>query len=108
MKTGWAAVKLAIAGFVVPYMFVFSPELLLINTAALDGIRVCIGACMGVLLIAVAVEGYFMTKVFVPLRIIALGGAFLLIDSRPITDIIGLAIFIGVIVIQWLLSKKRA
>jgi TRAP-type uncharacterized transport system fused permease subunit len=63
---------------------------------------------MGVFLIAAAVEGYFMTKVVVLLRIIALGGAFLLIDSKLITDLIGLAIFIGVIVIQWALSKKRA
>ena len=108
MKTGWAAVKLAIAGFIVPFMFVFSPQLLLIDTAALQGIRVCIGACMGVLLIAASVEGYFMTKVVIPLRIISLAGAFLLIDSSPVTDIIGLVIFIGVIAIQWMLSKKRA
>jgi TRAP transporter 4TM/12TM fusion protein len=108
MKTGWAAVKLAIAGFIVPYMFVYSPELLLIDTGVFHGIRVCIGACMGVLLIASAVEGYFLTRMAIPLRIISLAGAFLLIDSGLMTDLIGLVILIGVTAIQWVLAKKRA
>ncbi|MDR2111964.1 MAG: TRAP transporter permease, partial [Candidatus Accumulibacter sp.] len=81
MKTGFASVKLALAGFIVPFMFVYSPQLMLIETTWGEGIRVVIGACIGVLLIGVAVEGYLFTKVNIVLRLIAFASALCLIDS---------------------------
>jgi len=107
MKTGFAAVKLAIAGFIVPFMFIYSPQLLLIDTTLLEGIRVIIGACMGVFLIGVAVEGYLFTKAHILLRILAFGCALLLIDSGLFTDMIGLCGLIILVLIQYLLSKKN-
>ena len=55
MKTGVASVKLAIAGFIVPFMFVFSPQLMLIDTTLLEGIWTTTTACIGVFLLAVGV-----------------------------------------------------
>ena len=107
MKTGFAAVKLAIAGFIVPFMFIYSPQLLLIDTTLLEGIRVIIGACMGVFLIGVAVEGYLFTKVNILLRILAFGCALLLIDSGLFTDMIGLCGLVVLVLIQYLLAKKQ-
>jgi TRAP transporter 4TM/12TM fusion protein len=106
MKTGFAAVKLAIAGFIVPYMFVFSPQLLLIDTALLEGIRVVIGACVGVFMIATAVEGYLFTAINPLLRIISFVGAVCLIDSGIYTDMIGAVILIVLIAIQRFYSQK--
>ena len=106
MKTGFAAVKLAIAGFIVPFMFIYSPQLLLIDTTLLEGIRVIIGACMGVFLIGVAVEGYLFTKVNILLRVLAFGCALLLIDSGLLTDLMGLAGLVVLVLIQYLLGKK--
>ena len=107
MKTGFSAVKLATAGFIVPFMFVYSPELLLINTTLLDGIRVVTGACMGVFLIGVAVEGYLFTKVNPFFRILAFGCAFGLIDSGVVTDLIGLAGLVLIVLIQYFLAKRE-
>jgi TRAP transporter 4TM/12TM fusion protein len=114
MRTGFASVKLALAGFIVPFMFVYSPELMLIFPAEvtatwrwIDGIRVVIGACLGVALIGVAVEGYLFTKVNLLLRLIAMACAFCLIDSGWQTDLIGLAGLILVVGVQYFLDKKE-
>jgi TRAP transporter 4TM/12TM fusion protein len=107
MKTGFSSVKLAIAGFIVPYMFIYSPQLLLIDTSIFEGIRVAIGACVGVLMIAVAVEGYFFTKVHPVLRIAAAAGSVCLIDSGLTTDLIGLVILVGLVLVQRYLAIKE-
>jgi TRAP transporter 4TM/12TM fusion protein len=107
MKTGFAAVKLAIAGFIVPYMFVFSPQLLLIDTGFLEGIRVTVGACVGVFMIAAAVEGYLFTTINPLLRIISFVGAMCLIDSGLYSDIIGAVILVMLIVLQRFQAQKR-
>ncbi|MDR1885480.1 MAG: TRAP transporter permease [Synergistaceae bacterium] len=106
MKTGFAAVKLAIGGFIVPYMFIYSPQLLLINTSFFEGVRVAIGACFGVFMIASAVEGYLFTRINPLLRIVSFMGALCLIDSGLYTDAIGVAILAALILIQRLLSKR--
>ena len=107
MKTGFAAVKLAIAGFIVPFMFIYSPQLLLIDTTFLEGVRVTIGACFGVFLIGVAVEGYLFTKVNILLRLVAAGGALALIDSGIHTDLAGLGILVLLTAYQYFSAKKE-
>jgi TRAP transporter 4TM/12TM fusion protein len=106
VKTGFASVKLAIAGFIVPYMFIYSPQLLLVDTTLLEGIRVTIGACIGVFMIATTVEGYLFTKMNWLLRIASFCGSLCLIDSGIITDAIGVAVLVGMILIQRFLLKK--
>jgi TRAP transporter 4TM/12TM fusion protein len=100
IKTGFMSVKLAIAGFIVPFMFVYSPQLLLVDTSFMEGIRVAIGACLGVFMIAVAVEGYIFTNMNWFIRIVTAGGALCLIDSRIITDVIGILVLVALIVFQ--------
>ena len=107
MKTGFASVRLALAGFIVPFMFVYSPELMLIDTTLGEGARVVIGACMGVLLIGMAVEGYLFTRVPILLRIVAMVSAFCLIDSGIYSDMLGLVGFLLVIGGQYFLHKKE-
>ena len=108
MKTGWASVKLALAGFILPYMFVYNPQLLLIDTPVLQGIQVAITAAVGVFLISVAVEGFLYQKVNIVLRVLSLVGAYLLIDSGLITDIVGIVIFAAVLILQKTMSRKSA
>ena len=91
MKTGWQSVRLALAGFIVPFMFVYNPQLLLEQVTWLTGIQVVATACAGVVLIAAAVEGYLCGRMNIGLRLIAGVGAFLLIDSGLVTDIAGIA-----------------
>lgn len=107
MKTGVVSIKLALAGFIIPYMFVYNNSLLLIDTSFIQGIQVAITACVGVFLISAAVEGHLYTKVNIVIRAIMLVGAFLLIDSGLITDIIGIGTLIFTVFIQKMLMKKQ-
>lgn len=104
MKTGVASVKLAIAGFIVPFMFVYAPQLMLINTTLAEGAWVAASACVGVFLIAVSVEGYLFTRMAAWLRVVAAAGALLLIKPGFETDAIGLAVLL--LVLFW--QKKKA
>ena len=108
MKTGVASVKLAIAGFIVPFMFVYAPQLMLINTTLAEGAWVAASACVGVFLIAVAVEGYLFTPMAAWLRVIAGAGSLLLIKPGMETDVIGLVVLILTVLVQKKKSKSAA
>ncbi len=105
MKTGWMSVKLAIAGFIVPYMFVFNPGLLLENVNFFSGVWILITSVIGVFLISVAAEGFLFVKAPVLLRAVAAGTSLLLINSDPISDIVGLVLCAGIIVVQRVLAR---
>jgi len=107
MKTGFASVKLAIAGFIVPFMFVYSPQLLLIDTTFFEGLRTTVGACIGVFMIGVAIEGFLFTRVHILLRLLAFGCALLLIDSGWSTDLMGLAGFAVLLAFQHIMAKRH-
>ena len=100
MKTGVASVKLAIAGFIVPFMFVYAPQLMLIDTTFAEGAWVATSACVGVFLIAVAVEGYLFAPMAAWLRVIAAAGSLLLIKPGVETDAIGLAVLVLIVLLQ--------
>ena len=108
MKTGWQSVRLALAGFIVPFMFVYNPPLLLENVTLLTGIQVVVTACAGVVLIAAAAEGYLCGRMNVFLRLLAGVGAFLLIDSSLVTDIGG-AVCLAVIILaqKFIFHRKK-
>ena len=108
IKTGWASVKLALAGFILPYMFVYNTDLLLLDTPLAKAIQVAVTAAVGVFLISTAVEGFLFTKVNIVLRIASLIGAYLLIDSGLVTDIAGIVICAVVFVFQKAAAKKSA
>ena len=107
MKTGWQSVRLALAGFIIPYMFMYNPQLLLENVTLLSGIQVVITSCIGVVMIAAAVEGYLFGNLGWLLRIASMAGALLLIDSKTITDVIGIALLVIVIAYQKLVYQRK-
>ncbi|MCI8990167.1 MAG: TRAP transporter permease [Lawsonibacter sp.] len=107
MKTGWQSVRLALAGFIVPFMFIYNPQLLLENVTILSGIQVVLTSCIGVVLIAAFVEGYLFGRMHVVLRLVSAAGALLLIDSRPITDVIGIACLVIIILAQKLVFHRH-
>ena len=88
-------------------MFVYSPQLMLIDTSFFEGMRVTIGACIGVFMIGVAVEGYLFTRVNILLRLLSAGGALALIDSGVHTDMAGIVVLIVLLASQHFLAKRR-
>jgi TRAP-type uncharacterized transport system fused permease subunit len=107
METGYQSVKLAIAGFIVPYMFVYNNSLLLINTGWLQAILVLVTSVIGVFMIGVAAEGYLMRRVNPFLRVALLFGAFMLISENVYQDILGLSILAVVIFAEKFLKIKK-
>ncbi len=107
MKTGWQSVRLALAGFIVPFMFVYNKALLLEGVTLITGVQVVITACAGVVLIAAAVEGYLLGRMNIVLRLIAGVGAFLLIDSRLVTDIAGVVCLAVILLSQKFIFNKQ-
>lgn len=106
MKTGVVSVKLALAGFIVPYMFVFNQQLMLENVTLFTGIQVVITACVGVFLIAVAAEGFLFVRVNWLFRGASLVAALLMIDSGILTDVAGLGLFAAILAYQYFKGKR--
>lgn len=105
-KTGFQAVKLALAGFVVPYIFAFSPQLLMIDSTPFTTILAVITAIVGVIALGSSVEGYMIEKLNFVFRIGMGASAILLMIPGLSTDIIGLIIFAGVIFIKKMGKKN--
>ena len=108
IKTGINASKLAIAAFLIPYMFVLNPQLLLINTTGPEIVQITITSLIGMFGIGIAMEGYIMGMVNPILRIAFLMGGLALIDPGLYTDLIGMAVIGLGILYQWYKSKKTA
>lgn len=92
-RTGVESTKLAISAFIIPYMFVLSPELLMIDTTWTYLIWVVVTAFIGMLAISAGVVGFWKRKLFWYERIAALGAGLCLIYPESISDIIGLIVF---------------
>lgn len=107
MRTALEATKLAVGAFIVPYMFVYNPAMLLINTNAFEIITIIISALIGMFGISAALEGYVFRKTYVFERILFGLAGLLLIFPEPITDIIGFVVITALVVFQYI-QKKRA
>ena len=91
-KTGVQACKLGITAFLMPFMFVYNPALLM-QGSPIDVIRALITCMIAGIALSSAVEGYlFHRKINAVLRILNFAAALLLIDQGFVTDIAGLAI----------------
>lgn len=105
MATALQATKIAIAAFIIPYMFVFNPEMLLIGTTWSNVILIIVSALIGMFGLGAALEGYTFTHCR-PLTRVLLGGAgILLILPGLQTDIIGFSIIVVVLAAQVVAQK---
>ncbi|WNK20027.1 TRAP transporter permease [Halomonas piscis] len=102
--TGFQAMRLAVAGFVVPYMFVFAHSMLMIDASVGDILLVVATGVVGVLLLAVAVEGYLRRPLNVFWRLLAGSGALALIFPGLISDLVGALVAGGLL----LLARREA
>ncbi len=108
MKTGLNATKLAIAAFIVPYIFAYSPALLFENISGWwEVTQICISALLGIFGIAAALNGHLYKKLSWVFRILlAVGGLGMMIPGT-LTDVAGLALVAVVVVVQYLSAKRE-
>lgn len=104
MKTAFAASKLAIAAYLVPYIFVLSPALLLIDVNLVEIIGIVITSLIGIVAVGSAVAGYLVTHEAWYERIIFFLSGVMLIQPGIYTDVIG----ISIIAIGYILQKRKA
>ena len=100
MKTAVNATKLAIAAFLVPYIFAFNNAMLFINTKPLDVVSVVVSSTLGMVLIAIGMVGYFLRDTNMLVRLGCVAGGLLLVYPGTVTDLIGLAVLVAVFLLQ--------
>ena len=106
MKTGINATKLAIAAFIVPYIFCMNPAMLLIDVTALGIVQIIITSLLGLIGVAAALEGYLKAPLHPIMRIASAIGGLLMMDPGSFTDIIGIALLAFVFIWQMIKAKK--
>ncbi len=106
MKTALIATKLAIAAFIVPYVFALNPALLFIDTNVWEVILISITSIIGIFGVAAALEGYLLTNMPWYQRILIAAGGLLLIVPGIVTDSIGLCL-VGIIFVLQLIAQAR-
>ncbi len=109
MKTGVTATRLAITASIVPYIFAFSPEMLIIGSDKpwYEIVLLVITALCGIYIVSSGMEGYLLRTMPWWQRIIALAGGLCMIIPGIVTDAAGLAAIALVIVIQLITKKKE-
>lgn len=108
MKTAFNASRLAIAVFIVPYVFCFSPALLMIDTNAMEVIRIVITSFIGIFGVAAGLEGYLKKEMNPLQRILFVVAGLMLIFPSWITDIVGIVLIVAVIIWQYAEVTKKA
>ncbi|MEG1837288.1 MAG: TRAP transporter permease [Synergistaceae bacterium] len=108
MKTGLTAFKLALAGFLVPYIYVYNPILLFINVDTIHLVQAVLTALLGVVLLAMSTIGFFTAPITPIMRLISFVGALGLLVPGTRSDLFGFAIFLVIIVIQRAKKKRMS
>jgi TRAP-type uncharacterized transport system fused permease subunit len=89
--TGWEAVRIAAPTYIVPFMFVYEPSLLLIGDWVTSTTSF-VSACIGVMCFAAALQGWLANELRAWERALLLAAAFLLIKPGYVTDVMGLVL----------------
>ena len=108
MKTAFNATRLAIAAFLVPYIFCMNPAMLFIDTTPIDVVLIIITSFAGMIAIASALEGYMLRNLNALERILLAAGGLAMLIPGAVTDLIGVGILAAMVVLQLLGRKKTA
>ena len=109
MKTGINATKLAIAAFIVPYIFAYNPSMLFVgNVEWYDVLLISVTALLGLFGIAAALNGHLFRKIPMVLRFALVAGGLGMMIPGLTSDLIGLAVVAAVVVFQYIAGKQQA
>ena len=108
MKTGINATKLAIAAFIVPYVFAYSPEMLFVNVGSwVDVVTICLSAMLGIYGVAAGLNGFVKRRLNWLLRVLMIVGGLTLIIPGWQTDLIGLVLVAGITAYEFIKSRQE-
>ena len=108
MKTAVNATKLAIAAFIVPYIFAFNPIMLFEGDASVfEMALVCVTALLGLFCIAAALNGHLFKKINPVLRIALVVGGLCAMIPGIASDVVGIAVAVAVVAFQYVTGRKK-
>ncbi|WP_295636557.1 TRAP transporter permease [uncultured Mailhella sp.] len=99
MKTGFVSCKLGLVAFIIPFMFVYQPALLLIGSTS-EVIMACVSSIVGVIGLAAGLQGYLITTAKIWERPLLFIGGLMMIYPGSYTDMLGLAMIVVVLLMQ--------
>ena len=108
LRTGINASKLAIAAFIIPYMFVLSPVLLMLEGTMLDLFMTTLTALIGMVALSSALIGYLADNCSLLERLVLVAGGLMMIKPGFMTDIAGFALFAVILILQLKRRKSAA
>ena len=109
MKTAINATKLAIAAFIVPYIFAMNPAMLLVNVESVfQVVQIVISSLVGLFGVAAALNGFLYRKINPLFRLLLVVGGLGMMVPGTLTDVTGLAIVAGVVLWQRMSAKRLA
>ncbi len=106
VKASYQAIKLGITAFIIPYFFIYSPELVFIGSG-LGIFRAFVTAAIGVIALAVGIIGFLFTKVSNWERGLYYVAAILMINAGVVTELAGLIIISLLVLKNWLAGKRN-
>lgn len=106
MKTAFNASRLAIAVFIVPYVFCYSPALLMIDTSPWEVVGIAVTSLIGIFGVSAGLEGFMKREMAILIRIISIAAGVLLIIPSLLTDIIGAVLIVAVVLWQYLYKGR--
>ena len=108
LKTGVHASKLAVAAFIIPYIFVLSPVILMVDATPLTLVMATLSALLGMVAVSSALCGFLADHCRLYERALLVGAGLLMIKPGGTTDLIGCAIFAAILALQYTRVKKAA
>jgi TRAP transporter 4TM/12TM fusion protein len=105
-KSGWEAVRIGAAGFIVPFMFVYEPAILMVGDW-MDIASAFITATIGTILLAASLQGYLIRSAVMWQRVVLFAAALCLIKPGWKTDLLGLALWVLVFAWQFHFKTKK-
>lgn len=105
--TGFMAVKLAFAGFLIPYIFCYNPALLMIGASNWEIAAIVISATVGIAALSFASVGYWLRNLQIWERLILAAAAITLITPGLVTDLIGLGLLAIVFAMQKIFKTDK-
>lgn len=108
IKTAINATLLAIAAFIIPYVFGLSPAMLFIDTTPVEVILIIITSLVGIFGVSSGIIGYINNELSVIGRIVIILGGLMLIFPGIFTDLIGIVIVAGSVFINTMKNKQVA
>jgi TRAP transporter 4TM/12TM fusion protein len=106
-STGWESVRLAAPAYIIPFMFIYEPSLLLIGDWV-TSLTSSLTALLGVVCLAAGLQGWLLREARWWERGLLIAAALLLIKPGYLTDGLGLACFGAAFALQWLGRTARA